>query len=352
MTSSKPSGRPSGRKRTKTAGERIAALLQGWQQRSQANRRQRELRRIRRQREQSKPAAGPQLAGMRKTLQFRGLQRRLQRRQIDRQPTRSPMGWLWPRAADILTAGDAAGQLMRNGATALLVASIIGLVISAVPLRLNSPNWYMDVLGSIGETVPVLVIACVFSLLPLVVSTDNKATDAYRAQLLSRSRLGYILALLLLPLQLGFLTWLIGDTYASSRNQINAIRVNANSLIQGARQATTSEQFVAFLRSRNLNANLESIAAAPLVQVRTEFVRSVKAQQQQGEANIRQTANSTLLRFGSNGLRLFANLLILAVFMRGFQMLTRRSAPTGIDQTAPEETTSVIGEDPETTISS
>jgi hypothetical protein len=262
------------------------------------------------------------------------------------------MGWLWPRAADILTAGDAAGQLMRNGATALLVASIIGLVISAVPLRLNSPNWYMDVLGSIGETVPVLVIACVFSLLPLVVSTDNKATDAYRAQLLSRSRLGYILALLLLPLQLGFLTWLIGDTYASSRNQINAIRVNANSLIQGARQATTSEQFVAFLRSRNLNANLESIAAAPLVQVRTEFVRSVKAQQQQGEANIRQTANSTLLRFGSNGLRLFANLLILAVFMRGFQMLTRRSAPTGIDQTAPEETTSVIGEDPETTISS
>jgi hypothetical protein len=78
----------------------------------------------------------------------------------------------------------------------------------------------------------------------------------------------------------------------------------------------------------------------------------VKAQQQQGEANIRQTANSTLLRFGSNGLRLFANLLILAVFMRGFQMLTRRSAPTGIDQTAPEETTSVIGEDPETTISS
>jgi hypothetical protein len=77
----------------------------------------------------------------------------------------------------------------------------------------------------------------------------------------------------------------------------------------------------------------------------------VKAQQQQGEANIRQTTNSTLLRFGSSGLRLFANLLILAIFMRGFQMLTRRSAPTGMDQEAPHKTTSSQAEDPETSIS-
>jgi hypothetical protein len=352
MTSSKPTGRPSNRKRTQPAGERIAALLQGWQQRSQANRRQRELRRIRQQRESDKPAAGQQVAGMRRALQFRGLQRRFQRRQLEEQTSRSPMGWLWPRAAGILTAGDAASQLMRNSATALFVASLIGLVIGAIPLRLNAPNWYMDVLGSIGETMPLLVIACVFSLLPLVVGTDNRATDTYRAQLLRRARLGYIAALLLLPLQIGFMTWLISDTYLSSRTQINAIRVNVNSMIQGARQATTTDQFVAFLRSRNLNANLESIAAAPLVQVRTEFVRSVKAQQEQGEASIKQTTNTTIVRFVSSGLRLFANLLILAIFMRSFQMLTRRSGPTGMDQDEPQEITLSHAEDPETSITS
>lgn len=265
---------------------------------------------------------------MRRALQFRGLQRRMQRRQDDRQPKRSPIAWLWPRSGNILSSRAAAAQVLRNGATALLLTSLISLVIRALPLRLSSPNWYMEILGSIGETAPVLVIACVLSLLPLVLGNDDQETDTYRLQLVRRSRLGYILALLLLPLQLGFMSWLIGDAYATSRNQLNAIRSNANALIDGARQTSTTEQFVAFLRSRNLNANLESIAAAPLAQVRTEFVRTVRTQQQQGEANLKETTNTTLLRYGTNGARLFVSLAILAIFMRSYQVLVRRCSPS------------------------
>jgi hypothetical protein len=328
MTSTQPTGRPPRRKRGQSPGQRIATMMQSWRQRQQTKRRQQELRRIRQQREQVTPAAEPQLASMRRTKQFRGLQRWLRRRQSDQQPSRTPMAWLWPRAGEILTTGDAAAQLMRNGSSALLLVSLISLVVSAVPVRVTSPNWYMEILAYIGETVPVLVLACVLGLLSLVLGSDDRTAVNYRTRLLKFSRLGYILALLLLPMQLGFMTWLIGDAFNTNRNQLNAIRANVNSLIDGARQTTTTEQFVAYLRSRNLNANLESIAAAPLVQVRTEFIRSVKAQQQQEEQNLSKTTNAALLRYAANGLRLFASLLILAIFMRGYQLLVRRCSPS------------------------
>ena len=143
---------------------------------------------------------------------------------------------------------------------------------------------------------------------------------------------------MLLPLQLGFTAWLFGQTYNNQRSQRASIRANADALIAGAQQINTPEQFVSYLRSRNLSGNLESIAAAPLVQVKTEFIRSVKAGQQQQEQRLGAEVSSTLLRYVINSLKLFITMFLLAGFMRIFQALVRRCTLDWISDEQPSET--------------
>ena len=325
MPSRKHSRRPSAKRRSRPLIKQLSTLQRHLQQALQANRRQQTLRRQRQQRLRSTPAPNPQLIALRRALEFRWLQRQLQRRQRQQpQPSRNPIGWLWPRTADGLTTREAAALLLRHGATAVLLLMLVSLVLNALPLQLLAPSWYLQILAYVAENVPVLILASAFALLSLVLANDDQAANAYRIRLLRISRLGYILALLLLPLQLGFTTWLYGQAWNTNRTQLTAIRANANALISGAQQTSSTEQFVAYLRSRNITANLESIAAAPLAQVRSEFVRSVKAQQQQQEQTLGATTRSTLLRYTTNSLKLFATLLILAGFLRGFQALVRR----------------------------
>lgn len=340
MTSKKQRNRRFSTKRPKPLHERFAAVLQTITRQLQENHRQRQLRRVRQQRLRANSSTEqPQMVAVRRALQFRGLQRFLQRRQQNQQPGKNPTSWFWPRIPETLTTIDAAARVMRSGATALLLVSLITLGISAVPLRVTTPSWYLQVLTLIGESIPVFVLASVLALLSLALDGDDKASTTYRSKLIGFSRLGYILVLLLLPVQLGLLAWLFGDAFSTVRTQRNAIRSNAIALIAGANQATNSEQFVAFLRSRNLNANLEAIAAAPVIQVRTEFIRSVKVQQQQQEESLAAANRNNLLRYTANGLRLFSALAILAGFLRGFQALVRRcSLPRlSIEQTSTQQ---------------
>jgi hypothetical protein len=320
MSPNKKSRRPSRGRQSRP----LADLRQSIDQALQSNRRQQRLRRQRQERQRNTPAAEQQLLAVRKALQFRWLQRRLQRRQQTAQVGWNPVAWIWRPPGAALSPRDSAALLLRHGAGAMLLLILISLVLNAIPLQLGTPNWYLQVLAYIAENVPVLLLAAGFSLLSLALSSNNDQTSAYRGKLLRISRLGYILALLLVPLQLGLTAWLFGQAYSTNRTQLTAIRASSNALISGAQQTSTTEQFVAYLRSRNINANLESIAAAPLAQVRTEFIRSVRAQRQQQEQALGSNTRSTLLRYTTNSLKLLATLLILAGFMRSFQALMRR----------------------------
>lgn len=348
MKSTKPSaGRPRRPRSSKSVWESIGELLQSWRLRIAANRREQEKRRLRAKRIASTPPAEQLLAGVRQTFQFRGLQRQLQqlrqRRQrkeleaAESQPKRGPMAWLSPRAVEFLSANDAAMLLMRSSASALLLISLISLALSALPLKLTSPNWYMEILGSIGDTVPVLVLCAVLSLLSIALGSDHNRSLVYHSKLLQLSRLGYILALLLLPLQLGIMTWLIGSTYNTARNQLNAVQASSNALIDAAKPITSKQQFVAYLSSRNLNSNLESISQAPLEQVKSEFIRSVTFQQQQQLQSIKESSFALQLRFIVNGAKLFATLVIFAFFQRIFWILTKRSSYQNIHSDLPTD---------------
>lgn len=322
MPPTKKSRRQSRGKRSQPLAQQVAELRRGFDQALQANRRQQRLRRQRQQNQRNDPASNQQLLALRKALQFRWLQRRFQRRQARQQARWRPTSWLWPATGSALSTRDAAALLLRHAAAALLLLIVISLVLNAIPLQLGSPNWYLQVLAYIAENVPVLALAAGFALLSLGLSNDD--TPAYRLRLLRISRLGYILAVVLLPLQLSFTAWLYGQVFSTNRTQRTAIRANADALITGAQQTSSIEQFVAYLRSRNLSANLQSIAAAPLVQVRSEFVRSVKANQQQQEQRLGAEIRATLLRYTTNSIKLFATLIVFAGFMRVFQALVKR----------------------------
>jgi beta-lactamase regulating signal transducer with metallopeptidase domain len=170
------------------------------------------------------------------------------------------------------------------------------------------------------------VIACVFALLSLTLDSNDRANMAYRGKLLSFSRLGYILALLLLPLQLSCVAWLYGDTFNSNRAQRNSILSTSEALIAGTQQTTSKEQLVGFLRSRNINISLEAIAAAPLGEVKKQFISSVIVGRQQQEKALGTNYRSTIFRYAASSLRVFVALAVLAAFLRVLQAMVRRSS--------------------------
>jgi hypothetical protein len=271
----------------------------------------------------SNPAAVQQLAALRKLLQFHWFQRRSQRSSRSHQSVPNPATWLWPSAAVGLTTRAGAARIMRSASAALMLVLLSSLVLSSVPLRLSTPSWYLEVLALLGESISVIVVACVFVLLSFALDHDEQVKPSLPITVLRLSRIGYLLALLLLPLQLSAIAWLFADAFNSNRIQLNAVRSNAGALIAGAQQSTTSVEFVAYLRSRNISINLESIAQAPLEQVRSEFIRSVKTQQQQQEQNLAASTRTTMLRYAVNGLKLFLVLVILVAFLPGYLSILR-----------------------------
>ena len=315
------SDRHSRAKRQRPLMQRFADLRRSLDHGLQAYLRQ---RRKRVQRRRNNPVGEQQLLALRRRLQFRWIQRWLNRRQYNQQASWNPAAWFWPATGTALNSREAAGLLLRNAAAALVLLILISLVLNAIPLQLGSPNWYLRVLSYIAENVPVLLLASGFALLSLALQTRDENSSAYHFKLLRFSRLGYILVLLLLPLQLGLTAWLYGQAYSANRTQRNAILSNADALITGAQQTSTIDQFIAYLRSRNLTANLASIAAAPLVQVKTEFIRTVKVNQQQDEQRLGAETRTTLLRYTRDSVKLFVTLLVLAGFMRAFQTLVKR----------------------------
>lgn len=324
MASSKPPGRSS--RRAPTLAQRFQILQQRLSDWQTANRREQRLRRQRQQRQAANAEPGEQWLALRRALQFRGLQRRLKRPQRDEQPKPNPSAWLWPRAAEVLSTRQAAVQVLRHAASATLLVTVITTLISAFPLKLTTANWYLELLVLVGQSLPLILFASVAALLSLLLDRPGVGATAYRAKVMRLARLGYIFALLLLPLQLACTTWLFGDAFNQDRIQRNAIRANANALISGAQGISSTEQFITYLRSRNLNANFQLIASAPLGQVKAEFIRSMQLGQQQQEQALAGVTRSTLLRYSANALRLFVTLLVLAIYLRSYQVLLRRSS--------------------------
>jgi hypothetical protein len=254
--------------------------------------------------------------------------RRLRRQQQKRRNSQpfNPIAWFWPGAVEGIATRDAAALVMRSAATVLLLLILISLGLSALPIRLTAPEWYLQVLLFIAENVPVLILASVFALLSLHVGPSDAAATAYRRRLLRVSRLLYIVAVLLVPLQIGFTVWLYGQAYSNDRTQLTAIRANADALIAGARQTNSKAEFLAYLRSRNFTGNLEAIEAAPLLQVRSEFIQTIDNNRKQQEQSLAQATRSTLLRYSVNALKLLATLVVFAGFLRGFYGLVRRTS--------------------------
>jgi hypothetical protein len=322
MLPTKQSKRYTRIKRSPPFSERLAELRLRLDRSLQAYRRQQRLRRMRKR---VNPAGEQQLLALRKSLEFRWLQRWLQRRQQSQQSSWNLTAWLWPPTGTGLDTGHAAALLLRKSAAVLLLLILISLVLNALPLNLRSPNWYLQVIAYIAENVPVLLLASGFSILSLFIGASHESITTYRSKLLRTSRLGYIFFLALLPIQLGFTVWLFGQAFSANRIQTAAFRATADALVSGAQQTSSSEQFIAYLRSRNLTANLESIAAAPLAQVKSEFIRSVKLNLQQQEQNLNADVRTTLFRYTIDSVKLFTTLLLFTLFMRFFQHLVRRS---------------------------
>ena len=301
----------------------LQSQLAGWFSQRQ---RQQQLQRLQRarQRENQRLEQQPQGINRAASQLVRGLSRSIQRRsRLREQPQLSLGSWLLPRTPEHLTSRRALVLALRRATGLLLLLPLFSLVLNAVPFKLASPSWYLEVLAYVAENVPLLILIALLALLSLVLDDQQQSTERYQTRLVRFSRLGYFLALLLLPLQLGFTAWLYGQAHSTNRTQLSAIRANADALIVGAQQATTTDQFITYLRARGITDNLQAIAAAPLVQVQTEFIRSVKGRQQQQEQSLGQTTRSTLLRYSTNALKLLITLVALAFFLRYFQTLLR-----------------------------
>lgn len=222
------------------------------------------------------------------------------------------------RQVRVTTPQHAAGMLMRYSAIMLVLLTGISLVLNAIPIQLSSPRWYLQALSYIADYTPVLILSGILSSLSLIFISTEEVNKRYRRRLVPISRFGYTLVLVLLPVQLGLSIWLFGQTLSSQSNQLASVRNNINTAVSAAQQVQTNEQFISFLRSRNITANFDVVAATPLAQVRTEFIRIIKANQAQEEQKINYASRMSLLGTATKSVKLFLTLCILAVFMRVF----------------------------------
>jgi hypothetical protein len=227
--------------------------------------------------------------------------------------------------AQTLTISQVVGHISRHAASALFIFAVLTTVFPALPLRLGSSNWYLSVLGALADNVPIFLLVALFSVLSLSLCGDSSDASSFRSSLIKRSRLAYIFALLLVPLQIGLTAWLFSQTLAEGRVQFNAILANSDALISGAQQSRTTPELIAYLRSRNVNADFQSISSTPLLQVKNDFIRGVRLQQQQQQQSLDASLKRALFRFGKDSAKLLATLVILAFFMRTYQSLIRFS---------------------------
>jgi hypothetical protein len=229
----------------------------------------------------------------------------------------------------------AAAQVSRVAAAALLWFVVLSIAFSVLPFRLTSPGWYLFVFNSIADNAPVLFLVSALSILSLALAADSASATSYRGLLLRFSRLGYLLAVLLLPLQLGCTAWLFSSSLADAKVQLNAVLADSDALISGAQQIRTVPQFVGYLRSRNVSADFQAISSSPLAQVKANFIQNVRLREQQQRQDLAQQLRRMMLRYGKDSLKLFATLFLLAWFLRQFQSFVRSVAYSSANLQSP-----------------
>ena len=333
MPPAKRSSRSSSRRSRRSRQSPLAGMQRVWAQSWQPALEFKGLKKWWRRRRRRRPPSQPvdPFAGLRKTF----------RRQWRRRPRLSfaPLRWLRPPSGEPLSTREAAALVLRSAARALLLLVVISLALNALPIRLGGPEWYLQVLAFVAENAPVIMLASALSLLSLFVGPADAVAQAFRRRLLTLSRLLWLVATLLLPLQIGLTAWLYGQAYAADRTQLTAIRASADALIAGARQQNSKADFLAYLRSRGMTGNIEAIEAAPLLQVRSEFIQTVLNNQKQQEQSLAANTRNVLLRYSVNALKLFATLVVLAAYLRGLHALVKRCTlqrPTEPAQLTPD----------------
>jgi hypothetical protein len=237
-----------------------------------------------------------------------------------------------PGGQDQLSARTAAMVVLRRANVVLVQLTLIALVFNAIPARLRGPEWYLQVIAAVAESAPVFVVAFVLGLVSLVIGTQDSAALVFHRRLQRASRLMSWIVLALIPLQIGFTVWLYGQAFNLDRTQLNAIRTQSEALISGAQSQTGKGEFVAFLRSNNMEANLAAIEAAPLAEVKSAFIQRMQIVQKEQEQRLAAGTRSTLLRYSTNSLKLFFSLLVFAAFSFGLHSLVRRSLAWTIGQ--------------------
>lgn len=251
---------------------------------------------------------------------------RLKRRQQrSTAPRWSLQTLLNPGGSESITPRRATVVTMRRASVVLIQLTLIPLVLNAIPVRLSGPEWYLQVINAMGESAPLWILACLIGLASLIIGDPDSESLAYHRRLARLSRLLSLIVVALIPLQIGFVVWLYGGAFDTDRTQLNAIRSQSKAVITAVQQQNTKEEFVAFLRSSNIAANLDAIAASPFLEVKTAFIQRVDLDREKQEQSLKAATRSNLVKYSTNSLKLLATLLVFAGFMLAFHSWVRRS---------------------------
>lgn len=230
-----------------------------------------------------------------------------------------------PGGLDQLSARSAATLVLRRANIVLVQLTLIAMVFSAIPARVRALDWYLQVISAVAESAPVFVVAFALGLLSLLISNQDSAALAFQRRLQRASRVLSLIVLALIPLQIVLTIFLYGQAFNLDRTQRNAIRTQSEALIAAAQAQPDKEEFVAFLRSGNMEANIDAIKASPLSEVKSVFAQRMQIMQNEQEQRLAASTRSTLLRYSTNSVKLFLSLLVFAAFSVGLHSMVKRS---------------------------
>jgi hypothetical protein len=216
-------------------------------------------------------------------------------------------------------------RVLRSSSLVFIQLSLIPLVLNAFPIRLSNPSWYLQLISSLAESAPALILAFVVGFISLLVDQPSDSSIAYHGRLVRSSRLFSWLLVLLIPAQIGLSAWFVGTVYSEFRAQSDAINTQSNALIAAAQLPTTKQEFLTFARSRNIPANSAAIDAATLPQVKTVFTQMLQLEGQKRRQALGAELRSTLIQFSLDTVELLATLVVFVVCLASLHLFASRS---------------------------
>lgn len=211
---------------------------------------------------------------------------------------------------------DLVAVKLRLASYALLWIVATSVVLASLPLGLGRADWYLRAMANMAGNGPLAIAALGLGAMALYMVPGGRESEKFAGVLAMVSRLGFVLFVALLPLQLIAAAWLIQQTQSADREQVARMRNDTAALLQEARTVTSKQAFAQLLQRRSIGLDRAALEANPLEVAQAGLEQSVQGSVSRLENQLAARRRQGYFRIALDLLKLSTTCIIMALFLR------------------------------------